>query len=304
MEDCNKYVCALNEKRMQFDRKTAIENSELHTQEIQILELFDKNDKLTIFDIGACEGESSIRYSRIFPNSKIYTFEPNPSNFKLVEKNIENFSSREQITPFQLCLTDKTGTAEFYISSGTPEEFKEKEVDWDFGNKSSSLLPPDKTLEAFDWLKFNDVVQVKTERLDNLMKENNIDQIDFIHMDVQGAELMVLNGSGEKISRINNIWLEVEGIPLYKGQPIRKDVEKYMRNIGYVKILDSFDKVAGDQFWSKKEWLLTKKSENWIKEREQKLKEEEKARQKPLIESIRDKVQLRSRIRSILGGKK
>ena len=56
------------------------------TQEKLLLSILDKNDNVIFFDIGACEGESSIRYSRLFPDAIIYTFEPLPSNFELVKK--------------------------------------------------------------------------------------------------------------------------------------------------------------------------------------------------------------------------
>ena len=37
-----------------------------------LLKLFKKNDKLIVFDIGGCEGEESLRYSRIFPSSQVF----------------------------------------------------------------------------------------------------------------------------------------------------------------------------------------------------------------------------------------
>ena len=49
-----------------------------------LLRLFGSNEKLTILDIGGCEGEESIRYSRIFPLATIYVFEPLPKNIKLI----------------------------------------------------------------------------------------------------------------------------------------------------------------------------------------------------------------------------
>jgi len=58
---------------MIFDREIYIEESSPIEKELGLL--FNANDALTIFEIGACEGEDSIRYSRILPNSTIYTFE-------------------------------------------------------------------------------------------------------------------------------------------------------------------------------------------------------------------------------------
>jgi hypothetical protein len=62
----------------------------LQTQEKQVLELFENDKSIVISDLGACEGESSLRYSRIFPASNIYTFEPIPANFQWTERFIQS----------------------------------------------------------------------------------------------------------------------------------------------------------------------------------------------------------------------
>jgi FkbM family methyltransferase len=280
---------------MFYDRKSAITNKELQIQEEFLCEIFKPEENFVVFDIGACEGESSIRYSNLFSNAKIYTFEPVPNNFKKVEQNIADFNATN-VKPFQLCLSNGNGEAEFHVSSGQPEEFKNKQVDWEFGNKSSSLLPPDKTLNTYTWLEFKDKIKVKTIRLDSFLKEKQIEQIDFVHMDVQGAELMVLNGAGNKLNSIKNIWLEVAAIPLYKGQPIKKDIKAFLSARGFVKISENFDKVAGDQFWSKQDWILNRMGEKWLTEKMAIVQKEENSRKVGLVKQIRDKVQLRSRI--------
>ncbi len=284
---------------MQFDRKQAIENPELHLQEQQILELFNKNDQIVIFDIGACEGESSIRYSRILPQCRVFTFEPIPGNFKFIQDNISHYEKEKQVTPFQLCLSNKNGHADFHISSGRPDEFKEKSLDWEFGNKSSSLLAPDKTLDTYKWIEFKEKISVPTIRLDDFLNEHSIPQIDFVHMDVQGAELMVLEGAGNQLNRIKNIWLEVEAVALYKGQPIKKDIEKYFKSKGYIKLIDTVNKVDGDQFWSLGEWIIKQKGQEWVSKRQAFIKAQEDARKVPLIQQMRDKVQLRTRLKKI-----
>jgi FkbM family methyltransferase len=283
---------------MLYDRKSAITNQELQIQEKFLGEIFKPKDAIVIFDIGACEGESSIRYANLYPNASIFTFEPVPNNFNIIKKNISEFHATN-VKPFELCLSNVIGELEFYVSSGSPEEFKNKNVDWEFGNKSSSLLPPDKTLEAFTWLEFKEKIKVNSSRLDLILEHEGISQIDFIHMDVQGAELLVLTGAGVRLDSIKNIWLEVEAIPLYRGQPIKKDIEAFLSAKGYIKILDNFDKVAGDQFWSKREWINNKMGKNWVLERLNIVKKEESERKISLLQQIRDKVQLRTRFNNL-----
>ena len=173
-----------------FDRESYLKN-ESPVKKL-LLKLFNKTDCLNIFDIGACEGEESIRYKKIFPLASMFLFEPLPKNQKLILENIKN----NNLTSFNLipvALSNNNGRTKFYTSSGCPNNIK-KDLDWDFGNKSSSLLAPQ--LENMpEWLNFNDVIEVQTMTFDFFIEDNQINKIDFVHMDVQGAELKVLEGA-------------------------------------------------------------------------------------------------------------
>jgi FkbM family methyltransferase len=243
-------------------RDNYINSPELQTQEKILKTIFSKKEECVIFDIGACEGESSIRYSKLFPKAKIYTFEPLPANFALVKDNIKQYQSNN-IQPFQVCLSDAVGETVFYVSSGKPENAADE--DWNYGNKSSSILPPaEKTSDVHGWLKFENEIKVQTTTLKDFCFEKQIAHIDFIHMDVQGAELMVLKGANDFIQKINMIWLEVEAVELYKGQPLKNEIEAFMQNKGFVKIADTVYTTAGDQFWVRKDYILQKKGKSFV----------------------------------------
>jgi len=104
------------------------------------------------------------------------------------------------VSVYNVALSYEIGSADFYVSNGRPENAAES--DWDYGNKSSSLLAPDKHKELASFIEFNKKITVPTDRLKNFCKGNDIKSIDFIHMDVQGAELMVLQGAGDFIDSI------------------------------------------------------------------------------------------------------
>jgi FkbM family methyltransferase len=211
-----------------------------------LLKLFKKDDRLTILDIGACEGEESIRYSRIFPFSYIFTFEPLPENQNFIKKNIIKYKS-DNIVLVPFAVSDEDGSSVFYVSSGHPENLP-KDLDWDFGNKSSSLLFPESSNNP-NWLKFNHEINVQTITLESFFVDNKILEIDFVHMDVQGAELKVLMGANEYIKNIKAIWLEVANIELYNGQPLTMDIEKFMKSKGFYLVKSQFEGQVGDQFY-------------------------------------------------------
>ena len=235
---------------MMYNRTCQIENKDVEIHEKLLQRIFNKDDELVIFDIGACEGINSIRYARMFPNSKVYAIEPLIDNIQIIKDNTLNYKI-ENIEIFRTCLSDKIEEAIFFVSSGIPERYQNLELNWNFGNKSSSLLCPNKTKEIFPWLKFEESIKIRTNTLTNFCYENEIVRIDFIHMDVQGAELKVLNGATQILSKIKSIWLEVEEVPLYKDQPLKKDIEDFFYKNGFTKVIDTVGKVSGDQLYVK-----------------------------------------------------
>jgi 2-O-methyltransferase len=209
--------------------------------------LFSSQEAMVIFDIGACEGEDSIRYAREFPNARIYAFEPLPSNMQTLQRQLAAYGAT-QVEAFPIALSDERGTATFHVSSGSPEGLPSTK-DWEYGNKSSSLLPPAALREHYPWLKFEQSIEVPTETLAAFCAARGISRIDFIHMDVQGAELKVLQGAGDLLRGVRAIWLEVERVPLYAGQPLADEVQGFMIAHGFVKRKDTVGEVTGDHLY-------------------------------------------------------
>jgi FkbM family methyltransferase len=186
----------------------------------------------TIFDIGACEGEDSIRYARRFPKGKVFTFEPLPGNQALIRANFDSYAvPNAELVP--LALSDRRGEATFHVSSGRPPELFAGE-DWNYGNKSSSLLTPATTGAMHGWIEFKEAITVKTETLDAFCLERDIKRIDFIHMDVQGAEQLVLTGAFSMLPLTTAVWLEVASRSLYRDQALEPEIARFMRSQGFI----------------------------------------------------------------------
>jgi FkbM family methyltransferase len=205
------------------------------------------SDPLVIFDIGSCEAEDSIRLKRRFPNARVYAFEPLPRNVEVARRNLARHGMSE-IVVVPVALSDADASATFHVSSGSPDHVSADE-DWDYGNKSSSLLAPARTKEELPWLKFEESILVETVRLDTFCDTHSIAAIDLAYIDVQGAELLVLAGAGEYLDRIGMIWMEVEAIELYEGQPLQDDVEHFMQEHGFRRLKDTVEGIAGDQLY-------------------------------------------------------
>lgn len=215
--------------------------------EIELPKIFNTHDPLVIFDIGACEGEDSIRYARLFPNSQVYTFEPVPENQALVLANFEKFGVKNAEL-HRVALADREGTSTFHVSSGKPPEKWEGEQ-WNYGNKSSSLLEPIQKEAAYGWLDFKKTIPIKCKMLDLFCMEKSVSKINFIHLDVQGAELMVLRGAKNILPNIQTVWMEVGEKEEYSMQATRKQVEAYMKSNRFRLLYFKSDGQWGDQFW-------------------------------------------------------
>lgn len=197
----------------------------------EMARIFPKSAPLVIFDIGACEGEDSVRYALHYPRSRVFAFEPLPANQRLIQAHFDHYhTTQAQLIP--LALSDRAGEAVFHVSSGRPPGSADTEI-WNHGNKSSSLLAPAAAGPMHGWIEFKETITVPTATLDAFCAAEQIDRIDFIQMDVQGAELLVLRGAPRMLPHITAIWLEVSSRENYRGQGLDRDIRRFMATHGF-----------------------------------------------------------------------
>ena len=60
---------------------------------------FSVKDSPIFFDVGANIGQSALEYNAMFPNSKIFSFEPFPTTFQTLKANVKHLGGI-QIHPF------------------------------------------------------------------------------------------------------------------------------------------------------------------------------------------------------------
>lgn len=100
----------------------------------------------------------------------------------------------------------------------------------------TSLFEPDARVLALfaGFQHFGEVnarLPVQTRRLDDVAE---IPHLDFLKIDVQGAELAVFQGAREKLARAVAIQTEVSFITLYENQPAFGEVDVELRRQGFV----------------------------------------------------------------------
>ncbi len=102
---------------------------------------------------------------------------------------------------------------------------------------SNSLFTKHPDVDArLDWLKeTGEVLQLKMRTLDALLAENNIspDSIDFLAMDIQGAELMCLKGATQVLKNLRYIETEISKTPIYGGGVLLEELEPWLNAHGF-----------------------------------------------------------------------
>jgi len=119
----------------------------------------------------------------------------------------------------------------YVIGDGTPQVFHECHLPM-----TSSLLEPDEALLGMfhELLEATRVVErrpVQTVRLDDVAEARGAD---YLKLDVQGGELMVLEGAVLRLRELLVVHTEVEFLPVYKGQPLFADVDAFLRGQGFL----------------------------------------------------------------------
>ena len=108
---------------------------------------------------------------------------------------------------------------------------------------SSLYKPNEKMLNMYNDLEVSllkSISSVETLSLDFFIRKNNIGPIDFIKIDIQGAELDVFWGGVNTLKEVVAIVSEVEFVPLYLNQPLFGDVCAFLtaKGLMFHKFLD------------------------------------------------------------------
>ena len=168
---------------------------------------------MVVIDIGANVGLYTFEASKLVGNSgKVIAFEPDSYNFEVLSLRLKK-SGRKNITLVNKALSNISGHTKLFIDPFSP------------GNHSFS---------SDNLYSGKDYIEVPTVRLDDYLKENAIEKVDVIKIDVQGAEGLVFEGA-RGILKNNDLKMLMEFWPHGMAQ-VTSDVEKVMQeleDIGY-----------------------------------------------------------------------
>lgn len=180
-----------------------------------------------IFDVGSNRGGTVTQYLQLFANANIYSIEPIAD---LLSFQKQKFYNNKRVNFVGKVFSDINGSVEFNINETS---------DTSSLLKSNTEFIPNRYGNVYKTFK---TIEVEAIRLDEFCELNNIDKIDILKIDVQGAELKVLLGAEKmlKAGNIKLIYCECLFLPFYVGQCFFDDIVAYLNFIGY-RLYSSYD---------------------------------------------------------------
>lgn len=180
-----------------------------------------------VIEAGAFDGTDSKMMAQLWPEGTVYAFEPIKSLYVNVVQNTQSFKN---IRTFNQALGNVNENRSMFLALNP----NSKNV-----CMSSSLFPPKDHHLYYDPI-FEGSENVRVTRLDDWARENNIDKVDMLWLDLQGAELSALKGGENLLANISVIVTEVEFSELYEGQPLYREVKGWLEDHGFVLIGGTF----------------------------------------------------------------
>ena len=171
--------------------------------------LFDITNKgEVIIDVGANIGGTTLNFAKIVgPRGKVYSFEPDPINYKTIKTNV-NLNTFENIVLNNLGLGNVAGSFKIF----TVDE-NNKGMNRIVGNKFSG----------------DDYRGIRVITLDAYFKENDIQSVDLIKIDVEGFEFNVLKGAIEVVKKFHpKFFIELDDSNLREQKSSAKELVEYL----------------------------------------------------------------------------
>jgi FkbM family methyltransferase len=135
-----------------------------------------------ILDLGANAGFTAAHFAFLYPSAKIIAVEMDSGNARIARRNVESWQDR--------CLVVN---AAVWTSDGQIEYGGEEE--WGFQIRPGETSQKTKTAPS--------------RAIESLLKELGVEKVDYLKMDIEGAEGEVLKNSAAWIDKVSSMKIEI-----------------------------------------------------------------------------------------------
>ena len=170
---------------------------------IIINDLYSNEDKEIVFiDVGANIGRYSLFLAKRFPKLKVIAIEPDPDAYSALAKGVK-VNGLTNVIAVNIAVSDINGFTTLFKK---------------YDASLSSIIDSTNTIKT---------IKVTTKRLDDVVGGLGLGRVDWVKIDVEGAELHVLRGFRSGIARFKpRVIIEVKGFN-------REGVFSFFREVNY-----------------------------------------------------------------------
>jgi len=211
MKDVGDFDKRNSEFESKFNREIILQNS-------------IRTSKPVIIDVGGHKGQSIDYLTKLFPDCTIYSFEPDPDSFMILQKKESN-----AVRVYNMAVSNKNGKLRFFKNSisHTNSIFKVN-----LNSIDSIRATKERSLSNSTYIdEINKEIEVESIVLNKFINNNDIEHIDLLKIDVQGAEVEVLKGA--ELSVIDNIIIEISFYDFYEKSSTFLDIEEILIPEGF-----------------------------------------------------------------------
>jgi FkbM family methyltransferase len=176
-----------------------------------------------VFDIGAGIGTELYMLAELVgPRGRIYAFEPHPKTFRVLERACEA-NGWEQVEPIQAAVADASGTV---------------------------TITDDQFHETNDILRAEGGRQVSSVALDEFVAERGIERIDFIKMNIEGAERLAIRRMENVAAITRHMAIACHDFLAQNGKSTKAEVRDWLIGHGF-----QIREHADPPIWSVRDFL-------------------------------------------------
>lgn len=186
---------------------------DLKAKEREKLYSLVKKDDI-VFDVGTNIGETLLNISKLAGDKGyVYGFEPDDKNYSNVQKNI-SINSFANIHVFKQAVSDKKETVKLYC------------VEPHNRGMNRILQSGETTNDRF--------ITLAATTIDDIVRENNIQRLNLIKIDIEGYEMHALRGAVETLKRFKpTLFIEVGYNRLIENKTSPKELIAFLEDLGY-----------------------------------------------------------------------
>jgi FkbM family methyltransferase len=166
-----------------------------------------------VIDVGANIGQYTLIAAQLAgPSGRVFSFEPDPVNAAALQRSIERNGFGDLIELLRVAVAGRSGEAAFEVQSDRTRSRL---------CANGPGVRPEATL-------------VRTLALDNFVDERGLDRLDFLKIDVEGADLDVLRGAERALRRLQPavmVEYEPDWLRAYGERP--EALPAFLERLGY-----------------------------------------------------------------------